>query len=85
MMMDLAKIHWSLRQFDRALDLRRRALDGCVRVLGVEHPFTQFAVASYFSSAPRISPTGSRLEGSWNRSWSDRAESPDPRPSSPPV
>jgi tetratricopeptide (TPR) repeat protein len=51
MMMHLADIYASLRQFDRALDLRRRAMDGCVRVLGPGHPLTKRAIGTYFTSA----------------------------------
>jgi serine/threonine protein kinase/tetratricopeptide (TPR) repeat protein len=50
MMENLAEIYSSLRQFDRALDLRRRAVDGCVRVLGLAHPYTRRAIGYYFSS-----------------------------------
>jgi tetratricopeptide (TPR) repeat protein len=50
MMMNLSAIYYTLRQFDRALDMRRRAMDGCVCVLGVAHPFTQQVIGSYFTS-----------------------------------
>jgi tetratricopeptide (TPR) repeat protein len=51
MMMHLADIYSALRQFDRALDLRRRAMDGCVRVLGLGHHRTKTAIGTYFTSA----------------------------------
>jgi tetratricopeptide (TPR) repeat protein len=47
----LADLYLSLGQFDRALEMNRRALDGCVRVLGPAHPFTQRTSWAYLSSA----------------------------------
>ena len=44
-MSNLADIYSSLGQFDRALEMSRRAMDGCVRVLGLAHPFTQESIA----------------------------------------
>jgi tetratricopeptide (TPR) repeat protein len=47
----LAEIYSSLEQFDRALELSRRATDGCVRVLGLAHPYTRKVIAGYIGSA----------------------------------
>jgi len=47
----LTDMYLGLGQFDRALELSRRGLDGCVRVLGPAHPFTQGTSACYLSAA----------------------------------
>jgi non-specific serine/threonine protein kinase/serine/threonine-protein kinase len=50
-MHSLTDIYLSLGQFDRALEISRRAMDGCVRVLGPSHPLTERTSAAYLSSA----------------------------------
>jgi tetratricopeptide (TPR) repeat protein len=47
----LADIYFSLRQFDRALEMRRRTMDACVRVLGLAHPITQKTIGGYLHYA----------------------------------
>jgi hypothetical protein len=37
-----------LRQFDRAIDLTRRAMEGSLRVLGLAHPLTEEAIRDYY-------------------------------------
>ncbi len=50
-MHNLTDIYLSLGQFDRALEMSRRTMDGSVRVLGPAHHFTQRTSAAYLSSA----------------------------------
>jgi tetratricopeptide (TPR) repeat protein len=50
-MHNLTDSYLSLGQFDRALQMSRRTLDGCVRVLGPAHHFTQRTSGAYLSSA----------------------------------
>jgi tetratricopeptide (TPR) repeat protein len=50
-MVELADTYACLQQFDRALDMRRRALDLSVRVMGLAHFSTQRAIGAYFRSA----------------------------------
>jgi serine/threonine protein kinase len=50
-MHNLTDSYLSLGQFDRALEMSRRTLEGCVRVLGPAHHFTQRTSGAYLGSA----------------------------------
>jgi serine/threonine protein kinase/tetratricopeptide (TPR) repeat protein len=50
---NLANLYGSLHQHDRAIEMRRRVMEGNLRVLGLGHPFTGQAIGSYFDSARR--------------------------------
>jgi len=47
----LTDMYLGLGQFDRALELSRRGLERCVRVLGPAHPYTQITSGAYLSAA----------------------------------
>jgi hypothetical protein len=47
----LSDMYSSLGQSDRAQDMRRRAMDGWVRVLGLAHPYTKLLIWRYSRSA----------------------------------
>jgi tetratricopeptide (TPR) repeat protein len=48
---NLAYIYRFLEQNDRATEMRRRIMEGRVRVLGMAHPFTLHSIGDYFDSA----------------------------------
>jgi non-specific serine/threonine protein kinase/serine/threonine-protein kinase len=47
----LSGVYFSLGQSDRALDMMRDAMYGCVRVQGLKHPFTRSVIRDYSSLA----------------------------------
>jgi serine/threonine protein kinase/tetratricopeptide (TPR) repeat protein len=49
----LADVHHLLGRHDRAADIKRRVMEGRIRVLGLAHPLTADTIWSYYDSARR--------------------------------
>jgi tetratricopeptide (TPR) repeat protein len=49
-MSNLANLYDSLRRYDRSIDMRRRIMEGRMRVLGLGHPRTLYAIGDYSDS-----------------------------------
>jgi tetratricopeptide (TPR) repeat protein len=50
---NLVGVYSNLNQYDRAIDMSRRAMEGNVRVLGLAHPFTQDSIGKFLGQARR--------------------------------